>query len=54
VQTSDDRGSNFERGYAGWGCLSVVKVTVIGADPQAPAESVNFDMCAAVQFRYSK
>jgi energy-coupling factor transporter ATP-binding protein EcfA2 len=54
VQTSEDRGSRFERGYAGWGCLSVVKVTVFGTDPQAAAESVNFDMCAAVQFRYSK
>jgi hypothetical protein len=31
-----------------------VKVTVFGTDPQAAAESVNFDMCAAVQFRYSK
>jgi energy-coupling factor transporter ATP-binding protein EcfA2 len=51
IQRSQDRANRFEQGYLGWGCLSSVKVTVTG---QARQATVDFDMCAAVQFRYKK
>jgi hypothetical protein len=54
VQESSDRERRFERGYAGWGCLAAVKVTVFAADARVPAETVTFDMCAAVQYQYRK
>jgi energy-coupling factor transporter ATP-binding protein EcfA2 len=54
VQQSTDRSNRFTRGYAGWGCLSAVKVTVFAVDSKVPSESVTFDMCAAVQYQYRK
>jgi energy-coupling factor transporter ATP-binding protein EcfA2 len=53
TQISEDRRNRFERGYRGWGCLASVRVTVIPVGAGSP-ESVNFDMCAAVSFRYKK
>jgi hypothetical protein len=54
TQRSDDRRSRFEQGYQGWGCLSAVKVTVTPVDPRVGDSTVDFDMCAAVSFRYKK
>lgn len=54
VQRSEDRRSGFEAGYSGWGCLSSVKVTVTPIGAGVPAETVDFDMCGAVSFGYSR
>jgi energy-coupling factor transporter ATP-binding protein EcfA2 len=54
VQRSSDRRSRFEQGYRGWGCLSSVKVTMTAVDARVPEATVNFDMCAAVSFKYKK
>lgn len=53
VQRSDDRGSGFASGYVGWGCLSSVKVTLFPVDDSSLIVR-DFDMCAAVSFRYKK
>jgi energy-coupling factor transporter ATP-binding protein EcfA2 len=54
TQRSENPRNGFERGYRGWGCLASVKVTVFPAEAGNRPETVNFDMCAAVSFRYKK
>src|SRR5262245_23664279 len=47
IQTSSDASNGFRIGYRGWGCLSLVVITLNLKDGKK--QPVNFDQCAGLQ-----